>query len=180
MAEKKRSVGLVVLTKVPEVGVVAVLQRRGKFNPEKLADGKIKESYPGGCQVTCHGRVELGDDDEEAALLREAQEELGLEAAHKLLVQNRGRLVKLVEHRGDTEDATTFGIFMPDPDFLKLIHLGPSSGGLELLPGSEVGNICHLRDFDKSTGVTDLDVIAMYYDERGAVRLAFDKLVPKG
>ncbi len=171
---KKRSVGLVVLTDIPGMGVVAVLRRRGKINPEK---DDFHESYPGGCQVTCHGKVKPEDDKEDEALLREAGEEIGQEAAHKLLVQNRGRLTVLVDDR--EANAVTFGIFMPDPDFIHLIRLEVSSGGLELLPQSEIGNIRDLlRDFDKRTGVTDTNVIAMFPDEIKAVRLAFEILAP--
>ena len=58
----KKSVGLVVMTMLPKKDgskvLAAILQRRGTFNTEKMEP----ESWPGCCQVTCHGRLEEGED----------------------------------------------------------------------------------------------------------------------
>lgn len=51
MSEKKFRVGLVVLTEIPSLGLVAVLQARGPFNLKKMAP----ESYPGICEITVFG-----------------------------------------------------------------------------------------------------------------------------
>lgn len=176
MAEKKRSVGLVVLTEIPNIGVVALLRRRGKVNPEKE---DFRESYPGGCQVTCHGRAEEGESFENA-LFREMREEVGF---HLVDFPVRHQLVVLVDNPGEKEDVITYGAMIPWGDMIyalrSRIRLESSSGGLEFLLQSEVDNIQNLRDFDKRAGVTDLNVIAMFEDEIEAVRLAFEKLVPQ-
>lgn len=179
MANKKRSVGLVVLTEVPGLGVVVVLQRRGKNNPEKFEEGKINESYPGGCRVTCHGRVRGIYCDERDALYRKSLEEIGKDASFFVLTFFN-QFVELVRHEGDDESSVIFGFVVHNGvEFLKKIRLHPSSGGLELLSQGEVRNIRNLGDFDKRVGVTDSGVIAMFPDEVEAVRLAFEKLVPE-
>ena len=198
MATKKRSVGLVVLTEVPGMGVVALLRRRGKYNYEKEKEG-FRESCPGSCQVTCHGKVkswdedgdliidrELGPDDhmetDPEALFRELKEELGKTAGTDILksTPDGGDPIVLMD---DVEsNAVTFGVFYPPKNLawlLQVIKLESSTGGLEFLPQSEVDNIRNLRDFDKDTGVTDLNIIAMFRDEIEAVRRAFEKLVPQ-
>ncbi len=170
MAEKKRSVGLVVLTEIPEVGVVAVLQRRSPT-----------DSYSGGCQVTCHGRIEEGED-HYSALRRESIEELGERAALVILPPTLDGLTLLVEKSDEKEDATTYGIFVPDPAFLDLLVSEDStvdpSDRFPRLRQDEIANIQNLKNFDKRVGVTDPGVIAMFSDEAKAVRLAFEKLVP--
>ncbi len=171
---KKTSVGLVVLTELPSMGgVVAILQRRGKFNHEKMAP----ESWPGGCQVTCHGKVEEGDEDVLDALQRELEEEFGWDAVQEIL-PDPNRAILLADEESETERALTYGVLVPLSSFLREdVILNASSGGLDFVTCDQLDQIQDLRNFDRKTGVTDLNTIAMFNDEAKAVTLAFDKLV---
>lgn len=181
-ATKKRMVGLVVLTDIPDMGRVAVLQRRGEFNHEKMGP----ESFPGLYQVTVHGKVEEGESSE-VALYREFVEKLGDDrAAFRLVVpllMIQGRLVTgksplKVLLRVETEEkvAVTYGAMLT-ANFLKEVRLGPSSGGLRLLREDEVNFIQEVdpssNGYNKKVGIVDRRVVAMFPDEKEAVRKAF-------
>lgn len=161
----KRFVGLVVVTEVDGLGRVAVLQRRGEFNHETMKP----ESYPGGCQVTAHGGVEEGEDFEQA-LLREAEEELGngFVRAWQSSGQGMQEMVRLEENG---RQVRTYGVKL-SAEVLGQIRLGPSSGGLVLLPEAKAPEIKNLKDYKKDGGVHMREVIAMFPDARDAVRKA--------
>lgn len=91
---KKRSVGLLVITHVNSIGLVAVLQRRGEFNHETMAP----ETYSGACQLTAHGKVEVGEFFVDA-LLREVREELGLKFFDIVLRSYKDRLLLNHEYK---------------------------------------------------------------------------------
>lgn len=164
----KPAVGLVIVTSDPRGGKVAVLQRRGMINPEK---DDLRESYPGGCQVTCHGKLEDLELQEPGgymvALLREAAEELGPEFCSWLM----GRTSQF-RPLNDSGEIRNFGLYVPETRFLSHIQLGPSTGGLVLV--GSVDGIKNLKDFDKATGVTNIGTIAMFPDDKEAVRLALE------
>lgn len=178
--DKRRSVGLVIITEIPGKGKVAVLQIRGEINPEKLPDG-IDESFPGGCQVTMHGRVEWYEREDEA-LIRETHEELGREvgAAVSACI-DRKRLLTTHDHGDD--HVVTYGLEL-HPIFLRRVRLGPASGGLRLLTAEEARNINKLDQTDKVHGVQTKiyetsapfacigKLTAMFPDEREAVQKA--------
>lgn len=167
---KKVSVGLVVLTDVPDMGGrVAVLQRRGEFNHEKMKP----ESFPGACQVTAHGKVEEGENRFEA-LGREFIEELG-KAVGDLIFRLGASPVELSRIVTEEKEAVTYGALFP-ATFLQSVKLNPSSGGLVLLTEDKVDSIQDLGSFDKKEGVTDRRVIAMFPDEIEAVRQAFAQI----
>ena len=170
---QKRSVGLVVFTEVPELGLVAVLTRRGEWNTEKMAP----ESYSGACQVTVHGKVE-GGESLEGARNRETAEEVGAPARNYILdlawgTPPRAEFKEL--ERLDTPEKliVTWGIKLPC-DFLKLIRLGPDSGGLRLLRKEELENVKDLGSYSKERGVILRTVVAMFPDEKAAVEKGFD------
>ncbi len=164
---KKVSVGLVVITDVPGMGRVAVLQRRGEFNHEKMGP----ESWPGGCQVTASGGAEA-DENFLQALRREIEEELGENFIRALSREDVGPVQELVHLEDADLEVITYGVKMP-ADILGQIRLGPSSGGLVLLPEEEVGNIENLKDFDRKEGVRDRKTIALFSDAKEAVVKAF-------
>lgn len=161
-----KSVGLEVLTRLPEANeLTAILQIRGEFNHENMGP----ESYPGGCQITVHGKLEDGET-EVMALFREIREELG-DSAYMQFYYVRHNWMSL----NQTEMTTNFGIFL-ESDFLKCLRLSPSSGGIRLITRAQVEQIQDLRQFDKKVGVTDRGITAMFADEKEALRLAFEKL----
>jgi len=166
MAEEKKrkvSVGLIIMTKSPTGELVAVLQRRGRLNDEK---DWMPESYPGAYQVTAHGKVEEGEDTHQA-LHREIGEELGGVLAKVIGVLEPALLVA-------QEEKKTFGVFI-ERVALKHIRLHPSTGGLCFVNQADADSIQNLRKFNKEIGVTDLNTIAMFPDEFGALRIAFEK-----
>lgn len=169
---KKRAVGLVILTKIPAMGgLVAVLQRRGKFNHEKMGP----ESRPGGCQVTCHGKLEESESFLEA-LQRELSEELGeLFRAVLFFDQNWESFIKIVDIHDPEKDIITYGMLVKC-EILKFVRFGPSTGGFEFVTCEGVDKIRNLNEFDKRIGVTDLNTIAMFPDEIKAVQKAFEVL----
>lgn len=164
---QKRSVGLVGIVEVPGMGRVAVLQRRGEFNHEKLG----QESWPGGCQVTVHGGVEENETSERA-LVREITEELGEDFLDCLGIGDILGAEKVMCSEKGREEVTTYALKL-SVEALCRIRLGPSSGGLVLLPESRLQEVRWLSEFSKSEGVTDRRVIAMFPDEKEAVSLAF-------
>ncbi|MDP3999673.1 MAG: NUDIX domain-containing protein [bacterium] len=169
----KRSVGLVMITEIPEMGRVAVLQRRGEFNHEKMGP----ESWPGGCQVTAHGKVEENETFERA-LFREIVEELGENLKHALMALRSSDdmpMREVMRSEKGRHEKVTLAVKVP-MDFLGYIRLGPSSGGLVLLPETRLDEIKWLTDFGKDVGVTDRRIIAMFPDEIEAVRRAFEVL----
>ncbi|MEK7551843.1 MAG: NUDIX domain-containing protein [Patescibacteria group bacterium] len=169
---QKTSVGLVVLTKLPGMGgVVAVLQVRGTFNHEKMA----RESWPGACQVTCHGGAEEGEDTIKT-LEREFEEECGIRFSD-IAPYFRSAMTELIR-KDDDKPVVTYGLLIEDPSFLKVLKLNTSTGGIHLLQREQLNELIDLRTIDKVRGVTDRRTIAMFPDEIAAVRMAFDILAP--
>lgn len=173
----EQSVGLVVLVDMPGLGLVALLQRRGKRDYE--AGGK-PESWSGGCQVTVHGKLEVEDENNSlAALVREAKEELGPVAAKMIFDQAivHGRLVQVYQLQEREKYVVTYALQM-DPSFIGRIRFSPSAGGLELILKKQVDGILDLRSFIKEDGVRDSTVIAMFPDEKEALIMAFAVFAP--
>lgn len=168
MADK--SVGLVVMTDIPGIGLVAVLRERGFFNPETMKP----ESWPGVCQVTVHGRLEEGEDFL-TALLRELGEELGNNFAFdvaSLIIKNPAILGKISHLQKGDKEVVTFAIKV-DLLLLKKIRLAPDSGAIRLVSLDETTEIADITPFDRVNGVQDRRVIAMFSDEKDAVAGAF-------
>lgn len=171
MAEKKRSVGLIVTTTEeykPEQK--AFLQIRGLYNVEK----GFPESWPGGCQVTVHGGCNPLEDDF-VALYREIEEELGLEAARILKeYMDTLSMTKIFTHEDEKKVVTTFAIRVPDLFFLKAVRLHASSGGIRIVTKEDIPNIQDLTKFNRVEGVFDRRVVAMFPDELEALKKALE------
>ena len=152
------------------------LQVRPYWNTEK----NKRESWPGGHQVTAHGKLK-DDEDFIQSLVRETEEEIGYEAAS--VVQRlaaSGELIKLVDHDGEKEHAITFGAVIGNPADVEAVLAGTNRTTKKQVTTlirlvNEDVEIVDLRQFDKEAGVTN-DSIAMFPDEKEAVRLAFEKL----
>ena len=165
---KKTSVGLVVLTNLPSMGGwVAILQRRGEFNNEKMGP----ESWPGACQITVHGECKDGEI-LQTALVREIKEEIGTSLGF-----NVGTTVELTYTEDSDKIVASFGMRVI-PKWLELFRLHAGTGGLKFVTREQVDNIVSIKDFDKTIGVKDRDVIAMFPDEIITLQRAFRKLVP--
>jgi len=176
MAE--RSVGLIVMTEIPERGLVAVLRERGRFNFEEMK----REKFPGGYQVTAHGKLKRGESLPQA-LLREVGEELGPRIRRWLKANlERGRtgkpfLTEVYNGRvSEDKDVVTYAASMP-AERLHDILLESSSGGLLLLRRQEVKRIADLTSFGEVSGVPNRKIIAMFTYHKEAVVKAFAHFV---
>ncbi|OGI64764.1 hypothetical protein A3H53_00535 [Candidatus Nomurabacteria bacterium RIFCSPLOWO2_02_FULL_40_10] len=170
MTTKKKSVGVQLLGKNISGELVAILQIRSAWNAEK----KCLESWPGGCQVTVHGKLKEGEDFMQA-LWREISEELGTEILPAVKVL---RLIELINKDNPERKIITFGA-IANAEILKILLNKPknkTSGGFKMIKQNEVEKIADLQIFDKNFGVTDENIIAMFPDEKEAVRMAFEKL----
>lgn len=163
---KKRAVGLVLTTTLPDGRLVAVLQARGVFNTEKMGP----ESFPGACQVTAHGGLEE-DEGWIEGLLREVGQELG-DAVAAMISAARDSIVQLTRTDDGKKEVVTYGLRLCDCTFLRAIRFGPDSGGLRLVTASDP--MVNLRSIEhaKERGVTDHRVIALFPDEMDAVQAA--------
>lgn len=173
MTIKKRSVGIQLLGKNKDGGLVALLQIRAKWNAEKNAP----ESWPGMCQVTAHGKLEEGEDFMQA-LFREVQEELGsemLSAVKKL--SETGNLKELINYEKPEKHVITYGAIVEENIWKNMVNREKkaSFGGFKVIKPNDVKKIVDLKHIDRNAGVTD-DTIAMFPDEKEAVKMAFNKL----
>ena len=157
-----KMVGLLLMTDLPQLGRVAVLQRRGKFSHERMAWA----NYAGGCQLTVMGKVNEGERTFFEALCRELRVELGGEhlVAFGLMV--------LVSK----EDFKVWTLYLPYEDFVEFLQkdlkLEPCTGGLEFITKDRLKDVVNLKDYPD--GVSNLETIAMFPDEKEAVELVFD------
>jgi len=164
-----KSVGLIIFTEVPEIGLVAVLRERGRFNFEKWKP----ESWAGGCQVTVHGKLE----DKESfldALGRERIEELGQDFANL-----SGELAFWKEseiHLVWKDDNIETYAQKVNHASLRRIRLSPDGGGLRFLPYIGIEYVHDLIRVGR-TGVISREVIAMFPDELEAVKSGFKQFM---
>ena len=152
--------------------LMAVLQRRGTFNTEKMKP----ESYPGCCQVSVHGGVEEGESFDQA-FIREVEEEFGKDFANCLRCLPNKAGVEILIHEETTEkEIFTYGALIP-VGWLKMIRLGADSGGLDYITRTMVDYIVPItRVFDKEVKEKGppADNQMMFLDEIEAVKKAFE------
>ena len=174
MVTKKKSVGVQLLSKNTNGELVAILQVRAKWNAEKNAP----ESWPGACQVTAHGKLEEGEDFLQA-LLREVKEELGEEIVPIIKrLSDSGELKELSNYDTPEKQIITYGAIVVE-DVLKTLlekEKTDSFGGFKLIKYNEVEKILDIQKFDKTIGVAEENIIAMFLDEAETVKIAFKKL----
>jgi hypothetical protein len=162
---KVRYDGLVLYTRNSANRLVAVLREIGSiaFDHRKL----VPPQYPGGCQVTCFGRHEMG-------VVRVAEYQLGPGPAIVVL-HNEHNLQVLHTHDDAEESFWTFGLYLPNPEeVLPDIQMESSSGQLRLVDAQQAERIRDLEQFDITEGVTDRRIIALSKDEIIAVRKGFE------
>jgi 8-oxo-dGTP pyrophosphatase MutT (NUDIX family) len=175
MAQKKKAVGVILLARNGEgEELFAISQVRSWWNKEKNAP----ESWPGGCQVTAHGGLEEGENPIQA-LMREAEEELGEEIVPILRrLFKTGDIHELINLYTPEKEIVTYGAILEEyfcQDFTGR-QKSPSFGGFRAIQRHEVERILNLGTFDRKNGVMDETIIAMFPDDKEAVRLAFEKL----
>ena len=171
--QKKRSVGLVILTQIPNKGLVAVLQRLGKFNDDKKWSAEL---YPGSCQITVQKKLEKGESSL-FGLQKEIQAKFGAPFGEAVRNTKPG-LRPILKDFGPVSEVEIFGIVIRE-EILGLAHLGPFTRGLDFVTHEESYKILSLKNFNRVDGVPDLKTIAMPTDEILAVQKAFEKFVKK-
>lgn len=167
---KKRGSGLVLTSRHPKLGVFALLSRRGTYNWETMEP----ESYPGSCQVTCHGGLE-GAESFREALLRESGQELGPTFTKhlRLLLDD---LRKVGERNDEHAEVITEGLHV-DFELIEMIFADRGSANFVPCTVEQARNIRMLNPKEDSVkGVTD-GSIAMFGDEMLAVGNALDDVV---
>lgn len=165
----KKSVGFLAFVE-HEGMLLAVLQVRGRHNVEKELRA---ESWPGGCQVTIHGKAEP-DEVLEKALFREAIEEVGVAAAgHIRSAVEKDHMELVYEHHEPEKIVLTYAAVLPY-EFVQAIHWHASSGGLQLITEQQIALIEDLPSYGKTMGVLNRKDVAMFPDEIEAVRKAFE------
>lgn len=168
-----RSSGMVVKSVHPNLGLFALLSRRGTFNWEKVKP----ESFAYACQVTCHGKLE-GDEDFREALFREVFQELGPKFA-EYLRQHEGEMEDVSPSPEVDQPATvvTQSIFVEYDVIEKTIFA--DRGMVNFVPCTveDARNIRVLDgEKDRKNPVTDVH-IAMFADEMVSVIQALDDQV---
>ncbi|OHA41898.1 MAG: hypothetical protein A3G59_00105 [Candidatus Taylorbacteria bacterium RIFCSPLOWO2_12_FULL_47_20] len=133
-----KAVGLVVMMRIRDKPV-AILQRRGEFNTEKMA----LETNPGVWQATMHETLRP-DESFETGLNRGIFEELGKEAA-SILYRPETEII----HEWTNENyLKRFYWVSSDPNILRVIRLETSTGGIRPFTLKEVGQMTPLRESD--------------------------------
>jgi len=165
------------MTELSKLGLVAVLQRRGEFNHEKLEeilkggnDDGFGESFPGGCNLTVWGGMKENETPMEA-IIRETYEEMG-EDLGEMFDFNWHVAKEIYRFEDDKNLKIAFGLKV-SCDILLDLHFNASSGGIHILTEDKVDEIQDLAKFDKKIGVLDRSVIALYFDCRQAIKNAF-------
>ncbi|MCK5060051.1 MAG: NUDIX domain-containing protein [Candidatus Pacebacteria bacterium] len=157
-----KSAGLIIITQLPSCkGNVAILHRRGILN-EKLTP----QSWPGGYQVTATGKIETGETSDNA-LERETVEELGKEFSLSI----PSEMMRVF--RSDIR--IIYAVWI-SPENLPQVSLSLASGGLVPITRKMIPQIKNLLMFDKKKGVQDGNVIAMFPDEKEALKWAFNRI----
>ncbi|HCC59897.1 MAG: hypothetical protein A2601_01835 [Candidatus Staskawiczbacteria bacterium RIFOXYD1_FULL_37_73] len=163
----EKSVGLVLVTEVPDLGVAAVLRERGFWNFEETD----YQSWPGVCQVTVLGK--LGPNETFLLALRcETEEELGTRFLNAFWPGHKD-LVEVFHEKTEEKEVV---IFSAKVDFymLNLIRLEPSTGSIRFLTQCGLDYVWDFRNFSKKAQIVpDRTMIAMFPDEAEAVKKAF-------
>ncbi len=166
-----KSVGLLLMIDHKELGLCALLQKRGEYNFEEAKP----ESWPGACQVTVHGKLKP-DEDATRGLIREVQEKLGTYCLDRAIGKDVATsLLRLKITEG--EIVTTYAARVPANKVLRF-RLSPSSGGLIILPEDKVRGIEEIDTSSESLkrkGIGPRQCVVMFSDELECLKVAFNR-----
>jgi hypothetical protein len=170
---QKTAAGLILFTKIPHKGLVAVLSRRGEFDYEEFKPQNYANLY----EVTAAGGIDSGEHLIEG-LLREVEEELGTATAklirhyatqlHNVSFNERVRI-----NGGGTIAVYTYAVYIPHFP-LKLIKPHRSSSGLKLITAKDITSIKAFPYEKKHEGaLKDDGTIWMLADYLDAIKKGF-------
>ncbi len=166
----KRSVGLIVFMHLPPFGLVAILQKRGKFNDETMRP----ESYPGGCQTTVWGSAKDGESLDEA-LNREINEEAGRRwrVSFRFARLGKRRAIHLENPAISGGNVSVWAIYL-SAEKIKTLRLSPATGGIIPITEEQLPFILDLNaNYTRDAGVRNAEIIAMFADSKEILKRGF-------
>lgn len=149
--------------------LVALFQRRGKFNTEN-PEGFKWQSFDGLCEITSYGKAEKNESPEKA-LKREMKEELGKKAAKMILKSKPVKLYETMENDGDK--VFVWASLLPK-EILKEIKLDISTGGIEIIRKSDLKNIKEEKFSPEKCSVKNSENITLFEIPVSAIEKAFE------
>ncbi len=163
---QKTAAGLIIFTKIPHKGLVAILNRRGEFDYEKFKPEKYQNLY----EVTAGGGIDSGEHLIEG-LLREVEEELGTAAAK--LVKHYAAQFHTVAYTTDHKAVYTYAVFIPHFP-LTLLKPHRSSAGIRIVTTHDIPKLkAHLITNDRK-GPADDGEIWMFPDQLEGLKRGFE------
>ena len=167
----KTFVGIIILTKLTlnnQEELVAILQRRGKFNTEDPSGFKL-QSFAGLCEATAYGQAHLGEEPL-MALKREMTEELGPVATDTIFATSPTPLFTQTEP--DQDQIYLWSAFC-DKSILEQIKLEVSTGGLEIVREADLPHLEYVTFGPTKVTCTDLNQIIAFELPTEALAKAF-------
>lgn len=142
---KKTAVSLILFTKLPHHGLVAILNKRGDFDFEDFEP----ETYPHIYEATAGGAVDSQEHLIEG-LLREVAEEMG-GATAKHIKHYAASMQIVARHENEKINAYTYALFIPHFP-LALLKPHRSSAGIRTISVHDLGkikSISSIPDYNK-------------------------------
>ncbi len=162
----EESVGLVIITRDND-SLKVLCQKRSHWSTERNAPS----NFPGCLQVSCHGKLEDGENFY-SSLIREMEQELG--ERFTTFYRNNVQPHKIVEIKNEKKHVITFAVYIENEQ-LKMIELGKEVGGLFYLSEKETDQILPIDPSMKEKGAPE-GRNAMFQDEIDAIKKAFDEI----
>jgi|GEM_PF-2525188 len=153
---KKTAAGLILFTKIPHKGLVAISSRRGEFDYDEFKP----QSYANLYEATAAGGIDSGEQLMDG-LLREVEEELGT-AATRLIAQYAPQFQSVGFNERtrttgtDTVSVYTYAVYIPHFP-LRLIKPHRSSSGIKFINAEELARTKVFPYEDKLKGAPQND-----------------------
>lgn len=169
---RKTAAGLILFTKDPHKGLIAILSRRGEFDYEKFRPEKYQNLY----DVTAAGGIESGEHLIEG-VMREVGEELG-SATAKLIKHyaSQFHVVAHAEHDYPNYAVTIYTYAVYIPHFpLPILKPHRSSAGLRSVTIKEMTHIkAFTRNDEKKGPAKDDPTVWMHSDQLEGLKKGFE------